>query len=344
MSADARMAHQLDRRAGTDGVTFRNEVAVPDLIVEGSNLLVGPPKLGKSWLALNVGLAIAQGGNVLGSPVDQGHVLYLALEDGGRRLQSRLRIVLSGEPAPERLTLETTCETLTDGGTERIEEWLGDHPDARLVIIDVFNVPRSGERADEPYDADYQAMAVIQDLADRWGVVFLVVDHTRKETAEDFLDTVSGTHGLAGAADAVLVLNRSDGHAEATLKVTGRDSRNGLRAQLRRDIGTWQRLDGHASDYEQSEERRQILAALRESDGLGPKAIADASGVKYDVVKHLVRRMVDAGTLDTDGDGHYSVPRSLHSPCSPFTLTSVNGVNGVNDREEARTRAAEAAD
>src|SRR4051794_38883061 len=85
--------------------------AVPDLIAEGSNLLGGPPKLGKSWLALNVGLAIAQVGTVLGGPVDQGDVLSLPIEHGARRLQTRPRIVLSGQPAPERLTLETICET-----------------------------------------------------------------------------------------------------------------------------------------------------------------------------------------------------------------------------------------
>src|SRR5689334_15189974 len=102
--------------------------AVLGLIAEGCNLLVGPPKLGKSWLALNVGVAIANGGLALGKiPVEQGDVLYLALEDTLRRLQSRLRVMLAEDAAPERLTLETWCEPPTDGGTERIEEWLGCH-------------------------------------------------------------------------------------------------------------------------------------------------------------------------------------------------------------------------
>ena len=79
--------------------------AVPGLIAEGANLLVGSPKLGKSWLALNLGVAIACGGCALGRvPVVAGDVLYLALEDSGRRLQSRLRQILCDDPAPERLT------------------------------------------------------------------------------------------------------------------------------------------------------------------------------------------------------------------------------------------------
>jgi hypothetical protein len=308
--------------------------AVPGLIAEGSNLLAGPPKLGKSWLALNLGVAIASGGIALGKvPVEHGDVLYLALEDPGRRLQSRLRVVLADEPAPQRLTLETWCQPLDEGGTDRIGEWLDCQADPRLVMVDVFTRVRGhvNDRANR-YDADYQAMSTLKDLADRWRVPFLVVHHTRKQAAEDFLDTVSGTHGLAGAADAVLVLSRSRGSAEATLKVTGRDIEEAEYAlNFAADIGTWQLLDGPASDYEQSDERRRILNAVRECHGIGPKAIADVSGVKYDVVKHLVRKMIDADQLDTDGSGRYfPVHRSLHSPRSPFTVEplQLNGSSG----------------
>ena len=70
-------------------------------------------------------------------------------------------------------------------------------------------------------------------------------------------------------------------------------------------------MDGPASDYQLSDERRAILTAVRDTEGLGPKAIAEVSGVKYGVVKHLVRKMLDDGTLDTDGDGHYFV-HSVH--------------------------------
>jgi len=62
--------------------------AVPGIIPEGVTLLGGAPKIGKSWLALGLSLAIASGGKALGSvEVEPGAVLYLALEDTGRRLQ-----------------------------------------------------------------------------------------------------------------------------------------------------------------------------------------------------------------------------------------------------------------
>lgn len=85
--------------------------AVPDLLAEGANLLVGPPKVGKSWLALTIAIAVASGGKALDRiEVDEGEVLYLALEDTGRRLKSRLRKILVDTAAPARLTLTIACE------------------------------------------------------------------------------------------------------------------------------------------------------------------------------------------------------------------------------------------
>ena len=72
-------------------------------------LLVGPPKKGKSWLVANIGLAVAAGGLALGViPVTQRPVLYLALEDGHRRLQSRFRRILGfGQPIPADIEVIT---------------------------------------------------------------------------------------------------------------------------------------------------------------------------------------------------------------------------------------------
>jgi hypothetical protein len=294
--------------------------AVPGLVAEGATLLCGPPKLGKSWLSLNLAVAIASGGRALGKvEVEQGDVLYLALEDSDRRLQSRLQLVLAGGPVPDRLTFSTYCEPLSCGGTETIEAWLDTHPEARLVIIDVLTRVRDvATGRTNQYDLDYMAMASIKDIADRYGVAVLVVHHTRKQGADDFLEQVSGTQGLAGAADAVAVLSRSRGSAEATLSITGRDVEEASYAMnFAADIGTWQMLEGPASDYDQSEQRLRIIAAVRENEGIGPKQIAEMTGINYDVVKHLVRKMLD-DVLDTDGSGHYfPVHRSLHSPRSP---------------------------
>src|SRR5438876_787246 len=84
---------------------------VPGYIVEGCTILAGAPKIGKSWLLLDIAKAVADGGVCLGSiECDKGDVLYLALEDNRRRLQSRMRKLTSlTERWPANLTFATEC-------------------------------------------------------------------------------------------------------------------------------------------------------------------------------------------------------------------------------------------
>src|SRR5690606_37889798 len=98
--------------------------AVPGIISEGVNLLAGPPKVGKSWMSLGLALSVAAGGQAMDSvPVEGGPVLYLALEDTPRRLQTRMRKILGGDRAPASLTLATVCPPLPQGGSEAIAQW-----------------------------------------------------------------------------------------------------------------------------------------------------------------------------------------------------------------------------
>src|ERR1035437_230230 len=122
--------------------------AVNGLIAEGLNLIVGSPKLGKSWLCLGLAVAIASGGKALGKiQVDQGAVLYAALEDTPRRLQNRLRMVLQGERVPDDLHITTALPRMPDA-IGFIDGWLTAHQDARLVIVDESNrVGHPGQRS-----------------------------------------------------------------------------------------------------------------------------------------------------------------------------------------------------
>lgn len=294
--------------------------AVPGIVAEGVTLLAGAPKIGKSWLALNISAAVAAGGKALSRlDVTQGDVLYLALEDNPRRLQSRLGKVLAGQAASPRLTFTVACEALPAGGSDRIAAWLENHKDARLVVVDVFARVRGMAPANlSSYDADYLAMVQLKRLSDRYGVAILVVHHTRKATSEDFLDAVSGTNGLAGAADAVLVLRRARGKADAELHVTGRDVEEAEHAlDFDPHLGCWQLLDGPPSDYALGDTRRAILDHLRTVAAGTPRAIADALSLNYETAKKTCKRMFDDDQLDTDGRGLYFLPASITVPHVP---------------------------
>lgn len=285
--------------------------AVPGLLSEGVNLLAGPPKVGKSWMSLGLGLAVASGGRAFDSvPVDGGPVLYLALEDTPRRLQSRMGKLLGGQPAPAGLTLVTECPPLPQGGNEAIAGWLDRNPHARMVVIDVFAKMRGPSTPGaSAYDADYAAVGHAKRLADHYGVAVVLVHHVRKAGSDDFLTEVSGTNGLAGAADATLVLKRARGQADGVLHVTGRDVDEAEYAlSFQPASGAWQMLDGPVTDHTIGDTRAAILRAVRANPGAKPKEIAEATGMEIGLVRKTCTRMADDCQLRRDSGGAYFAP------------------------------------
>lgn len=148
---------------------------IDGLIPEGVTLLVGKPKTGKSWLALDIAIAVATGGECLGHAVPRpGDVLYLALEDNERRLNSRLEKLLGSEDGPERLEVYTKWEDFDHTGLIDIQEWAALVPNPRLVIIDVLARVRKQGNGIASYSADYEALKDIQSWSGKTGIPVIV--------------------------------------------------------------------------------------------------------------------------------------------------------------------------
>jgi AAA domain-containing protein/winged helix-turn-helix DNA-binding protein len=286
--------------------------AVPGLLSEGLNLLAGAPKVRKSWLALSIAADIANGDDALDAiPVEQGPVLYLALEDTGRRLQRRRRqqIAAHGKPAP-LLTLETECPVMTSGGDAVLVDWLDNHRDARLVIVDTYERMRGAtDPGASAYAADYQAAGRFKTIADHYSVPILLIHHTRKQAADDWQSLVSGTHGLTGAADATMVLERARGEHEGVLHVTGRDVEEADYAlQFDPHAGRWSKLDGPADDLLLNDTQRLISRLIRDYPGKTPAAIAEALEMPAATIRQACKRMADKGALTKSAGGQYYPP------------------------------------
>ena len=163
---------------------------VEDLLPMGMGVLVAKPKLGKSWMVLDLCLAVAQGEPFLGFPTRQHGTLYLALEDGKSRMQTRLRRLLEGRPAPANM-----------------------------------HVMFQAQPFENAYDADYDYMGRLKTFADSRGICVLLVHHTRKsKNPEDSFDNINGSTGILGAADFTIVLDKqSRMDDEAGFLLTGRD-------------------------------------------------------------------------------------------------------------------------
>jgi len=294
--------------ADLDRIDFP-EVAyvVPGYVSEGLTILAGKPKGGKSWLCLDLAVAVACGGYALGSvKVEEGDALYLALEDNRRRLQRRLRQLLGDRPKPARLALATECPVLDKGGLQAIEGWCQDVPNPRLIVVDVFAKVRSERRKDEGlYDADYKALAPLKDLADRLGLAIVVVHHTSKRgDAADPFDTISGTTGMTGAADTVVILASSPEGPK--LYGRGRDVEEFEKAlRFDRTAGQWLVL-GDAGEVSQSDERKAVLDLLdKAKEPMTPRDIAQALGKKDGAIKVMLGRLVTSGEVVKESRGRY---------------------------------------
>jgi hypothetical protein len=312
--------------------------AVDDLITEGLTFECGAPKIGKSWLGLGLGIAVAAGGYAFGTiKVEQGDVLYLALEDNPRRLQTRLRMLLGEDSPPEGLYIETEWERFDRGGIERLEAWLDEHPNTRLVVIDVWTRirPFASNHTDR-YQADYEAASTVQALGIRRGVAVLALYHTRKAESSDFVETVQGTFGTAGAADTIIVIKRSRGEADATLHVTGRDvEERELALQFAPETGMWELL-GEAAEYTLGETRKVILETVTAHGALTPKGVSELTSVGHELAKKTMQRMFVDGQLAADG-GRYSIPFQTPVLGVPESPTEGQGDSGDSDLEGDQT-------
>ena len=195
---------------------------VEELLPEGLHILAGAPKIGKSWLALWLCLRVSQGQPLWNFAVTQGEVLYLSLEDSFQRIQTRLFDLT--EDAPPTLHFAIMADTLKRGLEQQIEQFLTDHPAAKLVVMDTLQRVRSAGGDSNLYANDYQDVGLLKQLADKQHIAILLIHHLRKLHDDDPMNMISGSTGLSGAADSTFVLQKNSRLANvASLHCTGRD-------------------------------------------------------------------------------------------------------------------------
>ena len=199
------------------------EYVVDGLLAQGLYILAGAPKVGKSWLALDMCLSIAKGEKVLGQETTQGTALYLCLEDSFQRIQNRL-YELTDEPV-ENLHFVILSDTIGKGLEEQIEQFKSEHSDLKVVFIDTLQMIRS--ETDSNYGSDYKELSILKSLADKLGIAIVLVHHTRKCSDGDPFNMISGSTGLSGCVDGSMVLIESKrGSRKAKLYCVGRDIEN----------------------------------------------------------------------------------------------------------------------
>ena len=199
------------------------EPVIDGLLYKGAYLFAGAPKIGKSFLVLQIAYAVSTGEAIWDYQVHRGAVLYLALEDQYRRLQERMARMF-GVDGHGDLMLAVAAKQLGQGLEKQMEYFLRRFPQAQLIVIDTLQKVRETAGDRYSYASDYEIIGQLKTFADFHNICILIVHHTRKQQAEDSFEMISGTTGLLGCADGAFLLHkekRTD--HRAILDIVGRD-------------------------------------------------------------------------------------------------------------------------
>lgn len=285
---------------------------VHGLLGPGLAVLAGSPKAGKSWLSLQIALAVATGTSLFGRVVRERRiVVYIALEDGELRLKFRLKrlyVPLSETNAvlpPETLFFCCRWPRLDQVGIAQLTALLDERGDVGLVIIDTWGRARPRAGRGNAYDEDTEALAPLQQLALARGITILLVHHTRKTVADDPFEMVSGSTGITGVADQILLLRRTRGKPSGSLLIAGRDIEDQEIPLTFDDTVPWWKLAGAEEQERLSDERQEVFQVLLEDGGrMSAQAVADVLDKPRGTVKRLLWELKKLHCVESSGSGY----------------------------------------
>lgn len=267
---------------------------VPQYMPPGFTFLFGKPKVGKSWLALQLALSVTTGGKLLNQDVAKGRVLYLALEDYERRLKKRM--VAQNWPANPNVDFmlpdqfRAQIGALNSGGGKALVSYV-QRQKYRMVVVDTFSRAFRGEQKD--VSDMTAAITPIQEYAGKNDVSFLVVDHEGK-----YSNSLFGSIGKEAVAETFWRLFKEQGYKGAKLQIWGRDLEDEYLMQLEfvKDGCYWSSL-GDAQELAITQRRQEILDLLQDVGRLELKDIAEGLSADKPNTLRRLNDLCDAGKL-----------------------------------------------
>lgn len=286
------------------------EFVVPTVIPEGLTLLAAAPKIGKSWFVLQMAAAVSTGSKIFGGielPQPR-RVLYMALEDSPRRIQKRLDIMGLEYGA----NVDFIFDLKGNDPATMIDEWFKQHIAQKpMVIVDTYGRTLDGEQ-DATYSRDYAGMAHYKHIIPA-GCSLLFVHHTKKADEGDFLQALSGTNGLAGAADTIIVLKRDRLSKDAQLFITSREMEESEHHLNFSDNAVWtigDRPQGSQTPPSGTTGQNVVLILQGSTIALTRAEIAAKAYISVDSASGAIRRLKDQGTIIEPQPGRFMLRNS----------------------------------
>lgn len=308
-----------------------------DYLPEGLAVLGGRPKRGKSWMALQIAIAVASGRSVLGKQPAPGFAIYVGLEDGVKRLQKRLRLMRS--PATDNLIVLNDMAPLDKGGLAQITTMVETYHPA-LVVIDTLS-RLLGKSRDQDSNADMtDLLHPLQQLALNNNCCILLIDHHRKPGMDiaDAIDDIMGSTAKTGVADIIWGLYRKSGESTGTLKITGRDVEETELALTWDGLAFEWRAEGTVEVTAMERRIREVVMFLDECGEAATKALEDnleiSHSTAFAVVKEararrLIKQRAESGRA---GNPRFLYSLTIAGKAEAVALKTVSG--DTSDEEE----------
>ena len=304
---------------------------IDGLLRAGTYLIAGAPKVGKSFLVAQIAYHVSTGQPIWGYAVNQGSVLYLALEDDHQRLQERMSRMF-GVEGTDDLYFAIWAKSLGSGLQEQLGKFILEHPDTKLVIIDTLQKVREITSEAYSYSGDYDVIGKLKQFADSKGICLLIVHHTRKQQSGDRFEMISGTTGLQGAADGAFVLYKENRTSNAAvLEVTGRDQQEQKLYLVRDEVRLTWNLDHVENELwkKPPDPLLEKVAAIITKDN--PAWTGSASELVallgVDLQPNILTRRlnVKCGDLKNDYGITYTIKRNRHGSCISLSRLEQGG-------------------
>jgi len=274
---------------------------IPDVLVEGLTILVGAPKVGKSLLSLAIATSVATGKRFFDRPIRRQKVLYLALEDGQRRVFDRLSALRNGTPL-DSLSIITNDRLPPARAMATIEAKIKKFR-PKLVVVDTMAALGGAIVLGSNYANTYASVQQLKNLADTYHLALIAVHHSSKNKKDDFVLSPIGSQGIGAVADAVAELRRPRNQTRGTLSITGRDIKE-MQIPLELVEGMWQMSEAPEPEDEMSDSRAAALEILQEPKT--PSELAKEMGITPNSARVLLHRMAKAGQVTRiTGTGKY---------------------------------------
>lgn len=303
---------------------------VDEMIPEGCQLLIGKPKKGKSWMSLQLAIAVATGTEFMGQETRKGRVMYLALEDTKRRIKQRLRATCKALGVNYRDaggqilfgTSEDNIPTADKGLYDMIAQALDADPEIKLVIVDTLHKARPAPAKNEGiYAYDRRCVDPLTEILNsRPGRSMLIVHHATKNVPEDPYDMASGSMGLTGACDGGLFL-AVNGAGQTVLYINCRDGEGPMELAVKLTDAHWENM-GDADLAGLSDTRVKIITAMQKyAFAVGPKEIAEAIGESAVNVRKRLRAMAASNQVIKEAYGKYKLtPTGMNLGIAPSPI------------------------